>query len=70
MPKKDRIYHDGVCLSKVAFVAEAAMRITAGELWFNSIDDKDMANKAFNGAEALWDELCSRFPSDEDEVDE
>ena len=73
MAKKDRIYNDGVCLSRVAFVAEAAIKISASALSnpsFNYASDESVIRYSLDAAEALWDEICSRFPSDEDEVDE
>ena len=71
MAKKDRIYNDGVCLSRVAFVAESAMRIASGIASNErvTIQRPDLiAHDSFNIAEFLWDELCARFSSDEGEV--
>lgn len=73
MPKKDRIYHDGVCLSRIACVAEAAIGVASGIAANERVEIQRLdliANDSLNIAETIWDELCSRFPSDEDEVDE
>ena len=64
----DDLNHNGVGFDRISFVADAAVRIAAS--YAPEDPDKIIAAWAFDTAEALWEELCRRYPDDSTKLDQ
>lgn len=73
MPKrvKNEICFFGESISRFGYVTESAQRVL-GAIPINDVVPEcapDIARLCFAYGESMWDELCKRFPDDDDEAE-